>query len=84
MKSFPVIANVTNELLESAMDEHAKRIAVAFAEWVNREEQNNGLVGDESFGWYYSKPAKDGPGFTVDLVGNTIDLYKLFLRQILI
>lgn len=79
----PLVTLVSDDLLESTMDAHAKRIAISFAEWIHKEEETNGLIGDESFGWYYSQPVVNGPGCTTLLIGNTSDLYELFKKHIL-
>ena len=79
----PIVTHISESLLQETMDVHAERISILFAEWIKKEEQTNCLIGDESFGWYYSQPVQSGPGQTTLLVGNTKDLYELFKKHLL-
>jgi len=58
-----------------------KKKAIEFADWINNEQKHNHLHGDEDYGWWYETPAHDQISWNHSLIGDTSDLYDLFLAK---
>lgn len=69
---------VTRQDAFEGMQEHA----IEFLEWANREQTYNHLKGRDDYGWYYEKPSKYPWGVREEFIGDTRDLYQLYLKSI--
>lgn len=67
MNQFPIITEITPDVLHGAMDQHAKNISMAFADWLN--ETNWG----EKQTWGRHNP----PSYPT-----TEQLYEIFKKEI--
>jgi hypothetical protein len=74
------MTKVESDLIDVAFEKAKREEAIAFAEWVNKQEKNNHLKGFDEFGWYYDIPAGGG-AFRQDDIGSTNDLYELFKKE---
>jgi hypothetical protein len=77
MKQFPIITEITPEVLHGAMDQHARNISKAFVEW-KEEKLMTGVRNGKIIYWYSTDECSDIKGALT-----TDELYELFYKEII-